>query len=1802
MMKTFLKTRNDFLIFAQKRLVFDVKKAPVESKKDDTSAGLERKTKAEALKAVKTESDKRVAVVKEKLDKIGGRFTGDLYDQLYDYYQKSLDMAAKDGTLDKKAFEAYQKQVLDKTDEILKKYTPTDADAQAAKEGNAASKDILKLKDASPAKLDNIPKELPEDTPVEKLGEKMQDYAVLNVSFQEAVQKRLGEINDFYETLQKYQDSKKGFKQRASLTWDKVTGLLPGVDCDDDKRVSRLQRELRDLKDDMDTKQSKYKKKKDEIEKYGKSISRVMQKRRGVILKQRDEEIKKLEGDKSAKGELLKANEKRYKELKDQQMKLIERREALGKKKEDLETLRNADDSPANVAKKLEQRKLAVAKVSEAETDKETALLEMLKEPNLNDEQKEALNKALAEVQARKKSAEVGKIYLDKSANKAKGVDVAMSEEESAVATDLGTVGDTIDKVVEPSMISTEEQILVLEQQKKAYGECIEGVKDKYDYHLRNLDSIQKEADNHILDASLANSLSYAVFDKACGQLNKVKVDTEGVFGTLWNDAKYLYQDSVGMLVSVPGEWISKLGKWIIEQGNVATQGAYSIESGWKYPAAAGANIVALFTGASGGMFKLAGGLCNVAGKPFDTLEGLGMLLTINAKEGTVGDTASAGKAWKELGKALISYEEFEKGNVGTGIGEIFTNVASLFIGGGSAQAAKVASTAARAEVVAAAAGKAGMFTGRVAEATVFFKTLGTEALKRPSFLKTGAEVTEAAGIVKTAERASGGLKALGEAKTVVEMAEQSGGVMKGFEKAEQAANASQKLRVEKAAELGKRAKLAEEIAAKSQLPKDLAKAQELRALAEEAGTHAAKAEEAAQLMKKAKDSAKLVDDAIKELQEVEKLKGPLSTEAVQLTGKIEQLIKEAQVAADAAKLAADAVGGSGKLMAVFKYYGEKALEKIPGGVKAADRFAAAEGVGAKGLAIARGTVEVALKTSWEAAKLGAKSLKFVAIDMPMGILKYTSNIIRAIPQLTKLVLKQGIAEGSLRFARVSKALNVMENEAKNLDVLRGLWTEKVLGSEEVVQGILKGMKQDKALAEVFKGTNFDDMAKLIKEDPSLMKLYEANPQFHKIFEGRALIKFMEFDKTSALSLSRIQEAAETIFQFSAKDEQVARILDKIFEKGLYPKVAKASKVQEGTDAAKAGAGEVVAETKVEAVIETAVKDNYTRLRYEVEIHPELIDDVLKGPEKKLVESFEAKHAGDAAVDPARIARSLENEFEKIQFIPGRKIGEMKVKDKVFELKADSKGKLELYEAGKAEAIAPAPKVVGKPGEQLDLFTPEGKPAVELKPGEVGPVKAETGGQLDLFTEKQLTLTAEEAALEAQIAYAQEVVDGLAKGKIPTRYPVMDDVKLGDMYFSTMKPATRGNVEQAMQKRIEDAMAAGKGVILNEIPATMIERGYLSALRKKASSQGIEIGEFTVTKVDTAKGVRYRVEAPIGKPGTKVAPLETVAPVTELSPALEQVLQQSKAYKAGRYLREKIDKAKDLYKSLKSNASPKTKLELDKILKDNGVFVTKALGRGAFIDGTIEEQIASLEYAVVKIETLVEFPPDLTFPQEFLDWQQENEKIPEQPAPAVPAPAPTPEVAEPIAETSSEDREQMKAIADKVLDKWRSKDPSSMSVSGLKAALDIELATFEKKTQGDAQIVRDGIKITIGSGGKKTYEGLQEWIEDLPSKKKVGAVYKAAFEHGMNPQYYTDLNKGSAFQNSAELQKLMVKDIQDQILLLIPELGLTRELKVYSKSGNFTAVISPDKNLSVSVADRWAEETFSRLANEAASV
>ena len=1750
-------------MFAENRFVFDNKEAPAAAKEN-------MKKKEDVLKEVKTESDKRVAVVKEKLDNIGGRFTGDLYDKLYEYYQTSLERAAKDGVLDEKAYKAYKDEVLKKTDEILKKYTPTEEEQKAAKEGNDSAKDIAKMKEATPAKLEDIPKELPEDTPLDQLNDKIQDYAILTASFQGAVQKRLGEINDFYQDLKAYQESKQGFKNRAKDTWDKVTGLLPGVDCNDEKKVKRLNRDLSDLKDDIESKKKKYGKKKEEIEKYGKSISRVLGKRREKMLQARGEEIKTLEGQQGEKAEAIKANEKRYKELKDQQEKLFKRREELGKQKEELDAVRNADDSPQNVAKKLAVRKSAVERVADTEKDKEEALMEMLKEPNLTDEQKEALNNALKEVQDRRQKMETGKTYIQKSIDKSKGVDVALTEEESAVEGDLGTVGDAIDKVVEPSMIALEEQATILEVQKKAYGECIEGVKDKYDKQIESLDKVQKDADTHILDASLANSLSFAVLTKASENLDKVSITSRGVFGTIWDDVKDLYQDTVGKVFSVPAGWLTDIGKWIAEQGNVATQGAYGINSGWKYPAAVGANIVALFTGATGGMFELAGGILNIPGKPFDVLEGIGALVSINAKTGKIGDGELSAKAWKTLGKTLIAYDDFKEGNIGTGVGKIFTTVASLFIGGEFAEGAEAASTAARVEAVAAAGGKAGFFTGRLAEAGAFFREMGAQIVKKPTWMQTSKEIAEAANIANASKGASVGLKTMAEAKTIGEMGEQSGKVVKAFEEAEQAANSAQKIKADKAAEMAKRAEAAEAAAKATSAPKDLAKAQKLRALADEAATQAKQAEEAAKLAKAAKDAIKTADDAIKAAQEMEKLKGAEAAETIAARDAAKAAIDKAKIASDAAQVSAEAVGGGSKALAVFKNYGEKAIEKLPGGTKAAERVMVAEGKGAKALAIAQGTGEIFAKTAWEGVKLTGKGVKLIFWDLP----RYAFRLPKALYSLTKLIAREAtigerfaVAGGAwgeggavlaMRFARVNRALKIMEKEAGGLEALRGVWTEKVLGNEELVQNILKGIKEDKALSGVFKDVDIDAMAKLIKEDPSLMKLYEANPLFHKVFESRALMKLMEVDRTAGIQLARIKDAAEVIFQWSAKDERVAKILDGIFDKGLYPKVTKTKKGKAGETVEKEVAVETAeVEAAAEPVITKTMKEEYTKLQLNAKTHPDAENFILKDAERTMREAFEKRFETETAVDAEKIAGAVEAEFGDITFSTNRSVGEVKIGGKSYELKANDAGKLELYEVGKAEVIAP-PKVA---------------PAEVVAPA------------------PEVVIAVPDAALE-------QLLKDMEAGKIPSTYPVaIDDAAMASKYYKRL--GDPGVSEKGIETRIDKAMKSGSGEITANVPANSIQNGFLSAMRKKAAESGLEIGEFQITEKVTAKGKVYEVTAPIGKKSVPVAPVGEVSPalekLPELSPEMEALLKGSPAIRIGRFVRDRLKQAKGLYKSAKgtTEGAKKAKGELKDLLKENGVFITKLLGPGFNQEGTFEEMMAANEFAIIKIETLADFPPDMTLPPEVLEWEGT------QPQQGEPTPPERPEAGTNI-ESSPVDEENMKVSIDNVLKAWRDKDPGEITFEGMKAALDIEFSTFEKKAAGDVQTSRDSITVTVGSGGKKTYEGLKEWIEDLPNKKKIGAVFKASYTHGMEPDYYLQKNNGVLPKDAAELKTLMINDLQEQITPLVADMNLSRNLNVFSRSSNFTATVSPDKKIEITVKDQWAEETLSRMINATA--
>ncbi|MBU1953375.1 hypothetical protein KKH03_00195, partial [Patescibacteria group bacterium] len=615
-----------------------------------------------------------------------------------------------------------------------------------------------------------------------------------------------------------------------------------------------------------------------------------------------------------------------------------------------------------------------------------------------------------------------------------------------------------------------------------------------------------------------------------------------------------------------------------------------------RYPAMAGAGITSLVTGFVGGAAELVGGVGKIVGNPLGAIEGIGALLTINKNTGEIGDTGMAGQAWKGLGKALISYEEFEEGHVGTGLGKVGANILSLFIGGGSGsagEAAAAASRLARAEKVLAAGEKAGMLTGRVAEATTFMKVFGTEVGKKLTFRGSG-DAVRAADLAKAAEGSLKALKAVEGAGNTAGMVDRGATALKNAERVEGAAGVANKF---KAAEAENLAKLAKQYAdkLKNKYGDNIPNSASERLAAMESKASAAKiaAENASQAANFAREAASQMRDAqrvIKEAAAAEKAlgaaegatKGALKAKATAKAEAAAAAVDDAITAAEWAEQAALKVGKTSPALNLAK----SLFYKFPGGKQAASRVAMVEGVGGKTLSVLRGVVSVPARTALEAARFTLRAGKAVLYEVPVGLLKGTGRLLKALPELTRLTWGKAWGKGgaalALRMQKVGRALKIMETDGGKIAELTDVMAGKVLGRTAEVDKILAGIRGDASLSSRFKNVEWDKVAKLIKEDPSLTDLWHAYPEVQAVVQNRALLRLMEVDKEAAIALSRIMESSKTLMEWSAYDERVAVVIDRIFKKGMYPVVAAKpgflkrifGRKEKVTEAAAAGAAE----------------------------------------------------------------------------------------------------------------------------------------------------------------------------------------------------------------------------------------------------------------------------------------------------------------------------------------------------------------------------------------------------------------------------------------------------------------------------------------------------------------------------------------------------------------------------------------------------------------------------------------------------
>ena len=1198
--------------FLPKRAVFD------EPAKEEAKGETIESEAAKLL--VVSESNIKIAHAQDQLKKIGGTFNETLTKELNAYYASALERASEGGKIDVKKFDEQKKALLARTDQILEQYAPTEAQVEARKrEGQAAAGAAEAAEGISLVDLEKVPGALAENSEVKSVPDNLKTYEGLSQAFNKKAETEINGVNKFVEQLNAYEQEKKDSPIISGLT-----SLWHAVTFQDDGDLQKIMDAQKTLLAKLKTDKEKLGGQKDGIETFGKSIAKVLVTKRGVLRNERDEKIKNLEAKKGDQEKQTKENQEKYERYKKQEDLLVKKKAELEGDHKRLQDVSKADDSPANMKKKLEAKQASMADISTTEEAKQKALEDVLKEEDLPPDVRKGVEDALKAVQDRRQEAEKGREILGEQTGTAAKGEQKLDQAGQDIAKKLSTVGGTLTNYVQPTLQSLDVAIQQMQAMEAKYSENIVSTRDTYGRQIESLDTISATTDEYILQSTLSNTLSLRSVEQAAEQVESIHLSQRNIVGKVWDAAKGLWNGTVGRAIGAVGWVVNQIGGWLTD----VSRDASDFEGGWKP-----ANSVASFTtGLAGGLVNMIGGLINIGAHPFDTAEGLVGLLGFNISDrpGDFWSLKNLGNTWLEMGKALISYEEFEKGHYATGAGQIGANILAVFFTAGAGEAgaagkgaaaagqmaanagikvtASAAAATARAAAVAAveATGEeAGFLTGRLAAAGAYAESLATGTVRAigraPGALWDGAKSLPGK-IVDGAKNLPG--KVANGAK---QLASDTGDFFASFKPAGRAGGVADMLG--KLEGTGATGAAAEELLGQTGKVANAAE-DALRAIQKGAVRKGAEAEELGNLAGKAADKAKNAKFFQKSRQKLaeglkkaaEKAEGEqkLFDDAVEAAAKALRETRTAETALKAGQSAEQALGRAkgfadaardlvGKLpeSSTARQLAGKVANIIPGVKNISMRWNVAKGFVDKARVVGRGLVSVPANVMFLPVRATGVLLKIPA-KVLVDVVKSFGKGLWKIPQLGREAKAAGLSKD------VYGAAKFLEKEAENLDDLQKVFQDHVTGKPDVMKKIVEGLKADKKFEGAFNGKTADEILQIIKEDPSLEGLKTSAPDLHKLVVRESIQQLVKTDAVTAARLSRIQDAAQTVAK-GMEDPAVKSALEAYWEKqsatveaapGAQPLAAAAPEAEVATTAAPATVEPVTAAPASTAAVE----------------------------------------------------------------------------------------------------------------------------------------------------------------------------------------------------------------------------------------------------------------------------------------------------------------------------------------------------------------------------------------------------------------------------------------------------------------------------------------------------------------------------------------------------------------------------------------------------------------------------------------
>lgn len=712
--------------------------------------------KQQALETVKKAADEKLKEAEERLLKSGTKMSPETRRALNDYFESSLDRADADNDrrISKDEVEKYTAAMLARADRVISDFAP-DKQAEAQKGLEKAREAGKSVVESAASGVEKSASNLPslEDLPkgklniaIDKLPAELERFGLFNQSLHKEIASSLKGIEKVQSEVIKYQEARSGIIDAVAYGYN----LLFNGKKEDDE-LNKINRQVEKAKQELSEKKIKLEGKKRQLDEYGKQLGKVSNVEKARLIAEREAKKKEIANRTGKQDSDIEAKKKQYEALDKEQKKLEEAKKNLGL---EAGSIKEKKAETADKIKTAERNKGAAENAGKAAAAELNALTMMLSAPGLSAAAKKEINQKLAEVKKRVNAAGAMVKQIDAGLKSGAQVKEGLDAKDKKVSQDTKAADAILRDQVNPGLSSLDKTINQLKEIKFNYVHSAESLTEAYNHKIEAVHKMDEQVDDMVLQSSIANGRAINSLGEGIKALDGMKVEKLSVIGAILHVGSNVWGGIFGGIAEGAnwiGEKVIDLGKWVVDKTKESDN--------WyvKYLGGTAAHLFSFGTGAVGGAWELVGGLVTFVAHPLDTVKGMGGLIGRNPTTGefSFGQFADS---WTGLGKALISYEEWEKGYYGTAVGKIGITVASFFIGAGevgaglkgaqaatqvatrtasiTGKAAIAANTAREAALIAArGAGKVGFWTGRAAATSAYISSIGVDIAKAAAAL-----------------------------------------------------------------------------------------------------------------------------------------------------------------------------------------------------------------------------------------------------------------------------------------------------------------------------------------------------------------------------------------------------------------------------------------------------------------------------------------------------------------------------------------------------------------------------------------------------------------------------------------------------------------------------------------------------------------------------------------------------------------------------------------------------------------------------------------------------------------------------------------------------------------------------------------------------------------------------------------------------------------------------------------------------------------------------------------------------------